>query len=154
MATHPGGSTAPKGVASGGEAVGYSVSADDRDGRAVVWPPGLNVPVALSSERSFAFAVSDDGLSVGGAINTPQRNHAALFVGGATLLLPDPFPPPGENPSTYVSAVIDGTTAAHVALEARIAAFVGRPAARIFNSAYTSTLGLAITDGQPVSSSA
>jgi len=40
---------------------------------------------------------------------------------------------------------IDGTSAPHVALEARIAAFVGRPAARIFNSAYTSTLGLAIT---------
>ena len=44
---------------------------------------------------------------------------------------------------------IDGTTAAHVALEARIAAFVGRPAARIFNSAYTSTLGLAITLSGP-----
>jgi glycine C-acetyltransferase len=44
---------------------------------------------------------------------------------------------------------IDGTTAAHVGLEARIAAFVGRPAARIFNSAYTSTLGLAITLSGP-----
>jgi glycine C-acetyltransferase len=44
---------------------------------------------------------------------------------------------------------IDGTTTTHVALEARIAAFVGRPAARIFNSAYTSTLGLAITLAGP-----
>lgn len=40
---------------------------------------------------------------------------------------------------------IDGTSAHHVALEAGIASFVGRPAARIFNSAYTSTLGLALT---------
>ena len=44
---------------------------------------------------------------------------------------------------------IDGTTTTHVALEARIAAFVGRPSARIFNSAYTSTLGLAIALAGP-----
>ncbi len=40
---------------------------------------------------------------------------------------------------------IDGTFAPHAELEARIAPFVGRPAARIFNSAYTTVLGLAIT---------
>ncbi len=40
---------------------------------------------------------------------------------------------------------IDGTSVHHVALEARIAAFTGRPAARAFNSAYTSILGLGIT---------
>jgi glycine C-acetyltransferase len=39
---------------------------------------------------------------------------------------------------------IDGTTREHVALESRIAAFTGRPAARAFNSAYTSVLGLAL----------
>ena len=39
---------------------------------------------------------------------------------------------------------IDGTAAPHVELEARIAAFTARPAAKIFNSAYTSVLGLAI----------
>ena len=44
---------------------------------------------------------------------------------------------------------IDGTSAPHVALEARIAAFVNRPAARVFNSAYTSVLGLAITLAGP-----
>jgi glycine C-acetyltransferase len=44
---------------------------------------------------------------------------------------------------------IDGTSASHVALEQRIAAFVGRPAARIFNSAYTSILGLGITLSGP-----
>jgi glycine C-acetyltransferase len=39
---------------------------------------------------------------------------------------------------------IDGTSVEHTALEARIARFVGRPAARAFNSAYTSVLGTAI----------
>ena len=39
---------------------------------------------------------------------------------------------------------IDGTFEAHVALEERIAAFCGRPAAKIFNSAYTTNLGLAL----------
>jgi glycine C-acetyltransferase len=40
---------------------------------------------------------------------------------------------------------IDGTFAPHVELESRIARFVGRPSARVFNSAYTTTLGLALT---------
>ena len=40
---------------------------------------------------------------------------------------------------------IDGTSASHVGLEGHIATFVGRPAARVFNSAYTSVLGLGIT---------
>jgi glycine C-acetyltransferase len=44
---------------------------------------------------------------------------------------------------------IDGTFAPHAALEQRIARFVGRPAARAFNSAYTSVLGLAITLAGP-----
>lgn len=39
---------------------------------------------------------------------------------------------------------IDGTFSAHVELEERIAAFMGRPAAKIFNSAYTTNLGLAL----------
>ena len=39
---------------------------------------------------------------------------------------------------------IDGTFKAHVDLERRIAEFTGRPAAKIFNSAYTSNLGLAL----------
>lgn len=39
---------------------------------------------------------------------------------------------------------IDGTFAAHVELEREIAAFVGRPAARSFNSAYTTNLGVAL----------
>lgn len=40
---------------------------------------------------------------------------------------------------------IDGTASHHTALEARIAAFTGRPAAKAFNSAYTTVLGTAIT---------
>jgi glycine C-acetyltransferase len=44
---------------------------------------------------------------------------------------------------------IDGTFAPHARLEARVARFVDRPAARIFNSAYTSVLGLAITLAGP-----
>ena len=40
---------------------------------------------------------------------------------------------------------IDGTFSPHIRLEARIARFVGKPAAKIFNSAYTSNCGLALT---------
>ncbi|MEW6320357.1 MAG: aminotransferase class I/II-fold pyridoxal phosphate-dependent enzyme [Acidobacteriota bacterium] len=40
---------------------------------------------------------------------------------------------------------IDGTSVHHIALERRIAAFTGRPAAKVFNSAYTTVLGTAIT---------
>jgi glycine C-acetyltransferase len=44
---------------------------------------------------------------------------------------------------------IDGTFAPHVALESGIARFVAKPAARIFNSAYTANCGLALTIGGP-----
>ena len=44
---------------------------------------------------------------------------------------------------------IDGTFAPHADLEARIARFVNRPSARVFNSAYTAVLGLAITLAGP-----
>jgi glycine C-acetyltransferase len=44
---------------------------------------------------------------------------------------------------------IDGTLAPHRDLEQRIARFVDRPAARIFNSAYTTVLGVAITLSGP-----
>ncbi|MCG6963233.1 MAG: aminotransferase class I/II-fold pyridoxal phosphate-dependent enzyme [Acidobacteria bacterium] len=42
---------------------------------------------------------------------------------------------------------IDGSFRHHVELEERVAQFLGRPAARIFNSAYTANLGLAMTLG-------
>jgi glycine C-acetyltransferase len=44
---------------------------------------------------------------------------------------------------------IDGTYAHHVALEERIARFVQKPAAKIFNSAYTANCGLALTLSTP-----
>jgi len=44
---------------------------------------------------------------------------------------------------------IDGTFLPHAELEQGIAGFVGRPAARVFNSAYTSTLGLSLTLAGP-----
>jgi len=39
---------------------------------------------------------------------------------------------------------IDGTFIHHIELEKRVAAFVGKPGAKIFNSAYTSNCGLAL----------
>ncbi len=42
---------------------------------------------------------------------------------------------------------IDGTFSYHIDLEQRIARFVDKPAAKIFNSAYTSNCGLALTIG-------
>lgn len=39
---------------------------------------------------------------------------------------------------------IDGTFSPHVELEQRIARFCGKPAAKVFNSAYTANLGLAL----------
>ncbi len=44
---------------------------------------------------------------------------------------------------------IDGTFRHHIALEERIARFMGKPAAKIFNSAYTANCGLALAIGSP-----
>jgi glycine C-acetyltransferase len=44
---------------------------------------------------------------------------------------------------------IDGTFSYHAALEERVAAFVGKPAAKIFNSAYTANCGLALALSTP-----
>lgn len=44
---------------------------------------------------------------------------------------------------------IDGTFSHHVELEQRIAAFTGKPAAKIFNSAYTANLGLSLAISGP-----
>jgi glycine C-acetyltransferase len=44
---------------------------------------------------------------------------------------------------------IDGTFSYHVALEERIARFLSKPAAKIFNSAYTANCGLALAISSP-----
>ncbi len=44
---------------------------------------------------------------------------------------------------------IDGTFSHHVALEESVARFVGKPAAKIFNSAYTANCGLALAISNP-----
>ena len=44
---------------------------------------------------------------------------------------------------------IDGTFSYHVALEERTARFLGKPAAKIFNSAYTANCGLALAISTP-----
>ena len=44
---------------------------------------------------------------------------------------------------------IDGTFSYHIELEEKIAAFVKKPAAKIFNSAYTANCGLALSIGSP-----
>ncbi len=44
---------------------------------------------------------------------------------------------------------IDGTFSHHVELEERVATFTGKPAAKIFNSAYTSNLGLSLAISGP-----
>ena len=44
---------------------------------------------------------------------------------------------------------IDGTFSQHIALEERIARFVGKEAAKIFNSAYTANCGLALSIASP-----
>jgi glycine C-acetyltransferase len=44
---------------------------------------------------------------------------------------------------------IDGTFSYHVSLEEQVARFVGKPAAKIFNSAYTANCGLALAISTP-----
>jgi glycine C-acetyltransferase len=65
-------------------------------------------------------------------------NHAALIDAGdhASRAF-------GTGPGAV--RFIDGTSLHHIALEERIARFTGRPAAKVFNSAYTTILGTAIT---------
>ncbi len=82
------------------------------------------------SERAFLRMNSNSYLSL--------SNHPAL-----TAAADEASRAFGAGPGAV--RFIDGTASPHVALEARIAQFVDRPAARIFNSAYTSALGLAAT---------
>ena len=86
------------------------------------------------SERSFIRMNSNSYLSL--------SNHPALIAAAdeATHAF-------GVGPGAV--RFIDGTFRHHVELERRIAAFVDRPAAKIFNSAYTANLGQALAIAGP-----
>jgi len=82
------------------------------------------------SEREYLRMNSNSYLSL--------SNHAALVeaADAATRQF-------GVGPGAV--RFIDGTFSFHVALEERIARFVGKPAAKIFSSAYTANCGFALT---------
>ncbi len=86
------------------------------------------------SDREFLRMNSNSYLSL--------SNHPALIEAAdeATRRL-------GVGPGAV--RFIDGTFSYHAALEARIARFVEKPAAKIFNSAYTANCGLALAIGSP-----
>ena len=88
----------------------------------------------LGSETEFMRMNSNSYLSL--------SNHPALIQAAdeATHAL-------GVGPGAV--RFIDGTYAYHVALEERIARFVQKPAAKIFNSAYTANCGLALAVSNP-----
>ena len=86
------------------------------------------------SERQFIRMNSNSYLSL--------SNHPALMA-AADAATRDYGVGPGAV------RFIDGTFRHHVELERRIAAFVGRPAAKIFNSAYTANLGQALAIAGP-----
>jgi glycine C-acetyltransferase len=86
------------------------------------------------SDREFLRMNSNSYLSLS---NHPQLIEAADHASRAY----------GVGPGAV--RFIDGTFAPHLELEERIARFLGRPAARIFNSAYTTVLGLAMTLSGP-----
>jgi len=86
------------------------------------------------SDREFLRMNSNSYLSLS---NHPQVLEAADSASHAF----------GAGPGAV--RFIDGTFAPHAQLESRIAGYVGRPAARVFNSAYTTVLGVAITLAGP-----
>jgi len=110
--------------------------APERVIEAFVRPAGARGPRYLlaGSEREFIRMNSNSYLSL--------SNHPALVAAAdeATRGL-------GVGPGAV--RFIDGTFRPHVELERRIAAFTGRPAAKIFNSAYTANLGQALALAGP-----
>jgi len=88
----------------------------------------------LGSDREFIRMNSNSYLSL--------AHHPALVAAAdeATHAL-------GVGPGAV--RFIDGTFAQHIALETRIAQFTGKPAAKIFNSAYTANCGLALAVSTP-----
>jgi len=86
------------------------------------------------AERSFIRMNSNSYLSL--------SNHPALMA--AADKATGEF---GVGPGAV--RFIDGTFRHHVELERRIAAFTDRPAAKIFNSAYTANLGQALAIASP-----
>ena len=121
------------------------VAALEREGRVKAPERIITGHVPAGGTRGPRYALKDSSLQF---IRMNSNSYLSLSHHPALLEAADQacrtF---GTGPGSV--RFIDGTSAHHVALEAAIAAFVARPAARAFNSAYTSTLGLAITLSGP-----
>jgi glycine C-acetyltransferase len=113
----------------------------DREGRAKAPERIINgyVPAAGSRGPRYRLQGSD-----GEYLRMNANSYLSLSHHPALLRAADEV---GHRFGAGPGAVrfIDGTSIHHVALEERIAAFTGRPAAKAFNSAYTTILGAAIT---------
>jgi pimeloyl-ACP methyl ester carboxylesterase len=116
---HPGGRTDPSAIMPNGDSVGSSFKASGIGATAVVWPAiGNGTPAPLTPPDIFALvnATNVAGM-IGGEFFNLTRNHAALWIGGAPLLLPDPPSIPGtqREPNTRVTGVAANGDAAGTA---------------------------------------
>jgi len=126
-------------------ALAKEVDALERDGRAKAQERVIVGYVPPSDDRGPRYRLLDSDTEY---IRMNSNSYLSLSYHPAVLRAADEASRAfGAGPGAV--RFIDGTSAPHVDLEERIAAFVARPAARAFNSAYTSTLGLALTLGGP-----
>jgi glycine C-acetyltransferase len=113
----------------------------EREGRAKAPERIINGYVAPSGGRGPRYRLEGSG---GEYLRMNANSYLSLSHHPALLHAADEAAQVfGAGPGAV--RFIDGTSIHHVALEKRIAAFTGRPAAKAFNSAYTTILGTAIT---------